>query len=165
MEVGDRNLPATVRSTVQVPQMGERLAKGDLRLPSSSREADFTSTYARLGQRRWPLVLGYPWRHEEHVVYQLPAGARIVHGPSARTIESPFGQFTLAVEGGKDGTDGKDGKDRNDGKDGGSLEIITVLVVTKNRIEPSNYAGFRAFLRDIDAALAERVVVGWEKAP
>jgi hypothetical protein len=53
----------------QVPQMGERLASGEIRLPASSREADFTSTYARLGQRRWPLVLGYPWRHEEQVTY------------------------------------------------------------------------------------------------
>jgi len=151
MEVGDRNLPATVRSTVKVPQMGERVANGEIRLPSSSREADFTSTYARLSQRRWPLVLGYPWRHEEQVVYQLPIGARILHGPSARKIESPFGEFTLAVEGGGNGTDG------------GSLRIISVLVVTENRIEPSSYAAFRAFLRDVDAALAERVVVTLER--
>jgi transglutaminase-like putative cysteine protease/predicted Zn-dependent protease len=150
MDVGERNRPATTHSRVLVPRMGERLASGEMRLPTSSREADFTSTYARLGERRWPLVLGYPWRHEEQVSYKLPAGVRGLHFPSAHKIESPFGEFTLAVE---------------TSKDGGTISINTVLLVTKNRVEPSSYAAFRAFLRDTDAALAERVVVGVEGTP
>jgi len=150
MDVGDRNRPVTVRSTVKVPQMGEHLPHGEMRLPTSSREADFTSTYARLGGRHWPLVLGYPWRHEEQVVYKLPARARILHAPAARRVESPFGDFTLAVDSSKDGR---------------TIGITSVLVVAKNRIEPADYAAFRAFLRDTDAALAERVVVGEEKTP
>ena len=150
MNVGDRNRPASVRATVQVPQLGERLASGEIRLPASSREADFTSTYARLGQRRWPLVLGYPWRHEEQVTYVLPDGIRVLHAPSARKIESPFGAFTLAAESSKDGR---------------SISVTSVLLVVKNRIEPQNYAAFRAFLRDTDAALAERVSVGVEASP
>jgi tetratricopeptide (TPR) repeat protein/transglutaminase-like putative cysteine protease len=150
MDVGERNRPVTVRSTVKVPRIGERLPSGEMRLPTSSREADFTSTYARLGQRRWPLVLGYPWRHEEQVTYRLPDGIRVLHAPSARKIESPFGEFTLAVK---------------DSKDLRTLSVSTVLLVTKNRIEPQSYAAFRAFLRDTDAALAERIVVGVEKMP
>jgi tetratricopeptide (TPR) repeat protein len=150
MEVDDRYRPVTVRSQVLVPQMGERLSNGEMRLPTSSREADFTSTYARLGQRRWPLVLGYPWRHEEQVTYQLPIGIRVLHAPGARKIDSPFGEFTLAVESPKDGR---------------TIRVSTVLLVTKNRIEPANYAAFRAFLRDTDAALAERVTVGAERTP
>jgi len=150
MDVGDRNRPVIVRSTVEVPQMGEQLPSGEMRLPTSSREADFTSTYARLGGRRWPLVLGYPWRHEEQVVYKLPAEARIVHAPSARKIESPFGEFTLSVDSSKDLR---------------TIAVTSVLVVAKNRIEPGSYAAFRAFLRDTDAVLAERVVVGGEKTP
>ena len=113
------------------------------------READFTRTYARLGQRHWPLVLGYPWRHEEEVTYKLPRGARIVHAPAARKLESPFGEFTLAVA--------------DEGKDGRELRIKSVLLVTRNRIEPQDYPAFRAFLRDVDAALAERLVVRVEK--
>ena len=150
MEVGDRNRPVAVRSTVKVPQMGEHLPHGEMRLPTSSREADFTSTYARLGRRRWPLVLGYPWRHEEQVVYRLPAGSRILRAPSARKIESPFGEFTLAVDSSKELR---------------TITVTSVLVVVKNRVEPASYAAFRAFLRDTDAALAERVVVGEEKTP
>jgi hypothetical protein len=126
------------------------LPSGEIRLPTSSREADFTSTYARLGQRRWPLVLGYPWRHEEQVTYALPAGIRVLHTPGARTIESPFGAFTLAVE---------------HSSDGHSISVTSVLLVVKNRIEPASYAAFRAFLRDTDAALAERVIVGVEESP
>jgi hypothetical protein len=121
-----------------------------MHLPSSSREADFTSTYARLGQRRWPLVLGYPWRHEERVTYQLPDGIHVLRAPGERKIESPFGEFSLAVASSKDGR---------------AIEVTTVLLVTKNRIEPPSYAAFRAFLRDTDAALAERVVVGAERTP
>ena len=150
MDVADRNRPVAVSSTVTVPQMGERLSGRELRLPSSSREADFTSTYARLGQRRFPLVLGYPWRHEEQVTYNLPAGARVLHAPNARKIESPFGEFTLAVASSADGR---------------SIGVTSVLVVARNRIEPASYPAFRAFLRDTDAALAERVVVEVEKTP
>jgi len=150
MDVGERNSPVAVRSRVLVPRMGERLASGEMRLPSSSRDADFTSTYARLGERRWPLVLGYPWRHEEQVTYKLPDGIRVLHAPGARKIESPFGTFTLAVD---------------SSKDLHTIGVTTVLLVTRNRIEPSDYAAFRAFLRDTDAALAERMVVGVERAP
>jgi hypothetical protein len=148
MDVADRNRPVTVSSTVTAPQMGERMDGGELRLPSSSRDADFTSTYARLGKRRWPLVLGYPWRHEDQVSYKLPAGARILHAPGARKIESPFGEFTLAV---------------TTSPDGRSIGVTSVLLVAKSRIEPASYPAFRAFLRDVDAALAERVVVEVEK--
>jgi Flp pilus assembly protein TadD/transglutaminase-like putative cysteine protease len=150
MKVSDRNRPATVHATVKIPHMGDGLPSGEIRLPTSSREADFTSTYARLGQRRWPLVLGYPWRHEEQVTYTLPAGIRVLHTPGARTIESPFGAFTLAVE---------------RSTDGHSISVTSVLLVVKNRIEPASYAAFRAFLRDTDAALAERVIVGVEESP
>ena len=150
MEVGERNRPVVVRSTVNVPQLGEKLSSGELRLPTSSREADFTSTYARLGHRRWPLVLGYPWRHEEQVNYTFPDGVRILHLPAAHKIESPFGEFTLAVEASPDRR---------------TIGIKSVLLVAKNRVEPSDYAAFRAFLRDTDATLAERVVVVLGRTP
>jgi tetratricopeptide (TPR) repeat protein/transglutaminase-like putative cysteine protease len=148
MDVSDRNRPASVHATVNVPQLGELLPNRELRLPTSSREADFTSTYARLGSRLWPLVLAYPWRHEEHVRYRLPAGARIVRAPSACKLESPFGTFALDVE-----------------KGDGTATINSTLVVTQARIDPSGYAAFRSFLRDIDAVLAERMLVELEQKP
>jgi hypothetical protein len=144
MDVSDRNKPVLVHATVRAPQLGELSNSGELQFPLSSREADYTSTYARLGQRRWPLVLSYPWRHEENIRYQLPAGARVLRAPTTRTIESAFGEVTLAVE--------PDG-DKN------TVTIRSSLRVHKNRIEPQEYAAFRSFLRETDALLAERLLV------
>jgi transglutaminase-like putative cysteine protease/tetratricopeptide (TPR) repeat protein len=161
MKVNDRNQPVAVHAVVHVPRMGERRMSPEARsprpedarsyeiaLPLSSREADFTSTYARLGKRQWPLVLGYPWHHEEAVTYHLPDGALIVRAPAPRTISSRFGEFTLGLD------------ERTSG-----VEIKTALVVNKSRIEPSEYAAFRAFLRDTDALLSERLVVDVKGAP
>jgi tetratricopeptide (TPR) repeat protein len=144
MRLSDRNRPVAVHALVHVPQLGDRRAANQIDLPLSSREADFTSTYARLGRRRWPLVLGYPWRHEEEVTYRLPDGARIVRAPASRKIESRFGEFTLTLD---------------DRPGAGRVAVKTALVVDKSRIEPSEYPAFRAFLRDTDALLAERLIV------
>jgi hypothetical protein len=165
MKVNDRNQPVAVHAVVSVPRMGERRIAGqagsakpglapedaasyEVALPLSSREADFTSTYARLGKRQWPLVLGYPWHHKEDVTYRLPEGAHVVRAPATRTISSRFGEFTLSLD-----------------DQGSGVEIKTALVVRKTRIEPSEYPAFRAFLRDTDALLSERLVVEVKGAP
>jgi transglutaminase-like putative cysteine protease/tetratricopeptide (TPR) repeat protein len=144
MDVSERNQPVVVHAVVKVPRMGDLQTPGELHLPTSSREADFTRTYARLGERHWPLVLGFPWQHDEQVSYHLPVGARIVRLPATRNVQSSFGTFTLAVEPSADGL---------------GVTCRSVLHVQKNRIEPDDYAAFRSFLRDIDAALADAVVV------
>jgi len=149
MNVSDRNRPVAVHALVRVPRLGERRADNQIDLPLSSRDADFTSTYARLGQRQWPLVLGYPWRHEEEVTYRLPDGARIVRAPASQKIASRFGEFTLSL----------------DDRSGGKVAVKTALVVDKSRIEPSEYPAFRAFLRDTDALLAGRLIVEVGGAP
>jgi cellulose synthase operon protein C len=150
MNLGDRNRPVAVHALVEVPRLGERRTESQLDLPLSSREADFTSTYARLGKRRWPLVLGYPWRHQEEVRYRLPDGARIVRAPASRTIASRFGEFSLTFD---------------DVSGGRTVAVKTALVVDKNRIEPSEYPAFREFLRDTDALLAERLIVEVKGVP
>jgi hypothetical protein len=45
------------------------------------------------------------------------------------------------------------------------IAITSAFVVTQSRIAPTDYAAFRAFLRDTDAALTERVVVDLGRAP
>jgi hypothetical protein len=154
MKLGDRNQPVAVHAIVSVPRLGERRMKLEnspyqLDLPVSSRDADFTSTYARLGRRQWPLVLGYPWRHEETLSYRLPDGARVVHAPASRKIGSQFGDFSLTFEDAGHGV----------------FAVKTALVVDKSRILPSEYPAFRAFLRDTDALLAERLIVDVKGAP
>jgi len=141
----DRNRPVKVRAVVSMPQLGERVRASEARLPSSSRDANLAATYARLGERQWPLVLGYPWRHEEAVTYRLPRGARVVRLPGARDVQNRFGQFSLSSENTRDG-----------------VTIRSTFVVTAHRIAPEDYPAFRAFLRDTDAALEERLIVALE---
>ena len=142
MELGDRNRPVVVRSRVKVPQLGDVRDGHEAHLPTSSREADLASTYAPLGERHWPLLVGYPWRHEESVSYRLPKGTRVLRLPGNRAVKNAFGEFTLTVS-----------------KAAGGICITSAFVVNQSRIAPTDYAAFRAFLRETDAALAERVVV------
>jgi tetratricopeptide (TPR) repeat protein/transglutaminase-like putative cysteine protease len=142
MEVSNRNRPVVVRSRVEVPQFGDMRDGREAHLPTSSREPDLASTYARLGERHWPLIIGYPWRHEESVSYRLPKGARVVRLPGNRAVKDAFGEFTLTVSKTSDG-----------------IDINSAFVLNQSRIAPADYAAFRTFLRETDAALVERVVV------
>jgi cellulose synthase operon protein C len=148
MELADSNRPVVVHAEVSAPQLGEKGEGGQVGLPSSSREANLASTYARLGERRWPLVLGYAWRHEETVRYHLPKGARIVRLVGTRNLQNQFGGFTMATETSPDG-----------------VTIRSTFLVTQTRISPGDYPAFRAFLRDADAALEERLIVDLGRAP
>jgi transglutaminase-like putative cysteine protease len=142
--IEDRNQAVRVHARGWVPHLGQRRGEGELHLPSSSREADFTPSYARLGTRRWPLVLGFPWQHVETLELALPEGFRVVRAPADRRIEGAFGGFEFQVRAGGDGR---------------SLVVHSALSVERDRILPGEYAAFRAFLREIDGILSERIVV------
>jgi hypothetical protein len=47
----------------------------------------------------------------------------------------------------------------------GAVGVRSALVVEKSRIEPSEYPDFRAFLRQTDALLADRLIVDVKGAP
>jgi hypothetical protein len=143
-------MPVTVHAVAAVPRFGLAGPGGDatrgVTLPLTVREADFSRTYARLGARRQDLVIAYPWQHEEEIIYRLPPGwvLRGGGGGGAKRIEGPFGQLRLDVT----------------TEPGGVVRVRSFLDVTRFRIPPTEYAAFRAFLGDIDAAFAERVAVG-----
>lgn len=142
IDVEDRNRPVAVHARGFVPQLGERRADGEVRLPTSSRDADLTRTYARLGARRWPLVLGFPWQHVEDLDYELPDGFHLVRAPQSRKVESPFGTFDFQVQ-----------------SQGHRLSVHSSLSVNQGLVSPAEYEAFRSFLREVDGLLAERVVV------
>ena len=71
---------------------------GELVMPALGREADMLRRYARLSSRKHDLVLGFPWRQEDRVTVALPRGLRVKRLPEARTVEAPFGRFTLSGE-------------------------------------------------------------------
>jgi hypothetical protein len=143
--VEDRNWPVQVSAKALVPHMAQPQERGEFNLPSSSRETDLTQTYARLGSRRWPLVLGFPWQHQEVLHYLLPEGYRLVRAPSSRQLTGPFGSFELEVKAASDGR---------------SATVRSLLSVERDRIAPGEYAEFRAFLRQIDNLLSQPLVMG-----
>jgi tetratricopeptide (TPR) repeat protein len=145
--IEDRNQPVFVRARALVPHMAQGNGRGEFHLSSSSREAELTQTYARLGTRRWPLVLGFPWQHEEELEYRLPEGFRLLRAPTARRVECAFGTFDLKV---------------NVSSDGRAIKVLSLLSVERDRIAPSDYESFRAFLREADILLSEPIVIAGE---
>ena len=145
--LGDRNHPVTVNAVASVPRLGQVTEAGAFDLPVTVREADFSRTYARLSARKHDLVIAYPWQHEEQLTYRLPAGVRVQHLPAGRVAESAFGRFRLEVS----------------AEAAGVVRVRSTLDITRHRLTPAEYAQFRQFLGDIDAALSDRIVV--EKGP
>ena len=145
--IGDREAPVTVRASVSVPRFGQATGDKAIELPVSGRDPDFVRTYARLSARRQDLVLAYPWQHDEELTYHLPPGWRLLPGglgrDAAREIASAFGRFHLDVS-----------------ADGDVVRVRSFLDVARARIAPDEYPRFRAFLGEIDAAIAERLIVG-----
>jgi hypothetical protein len=133
-----------VRAGVTVPRLARAAGGGGLDLPVTGRDADFVRTYARLSARRQELVLGYPWQHDEELNYRLPAGWGLSAGapPTRRVVAGPFGTFSLDVE-----------------LVGAVLRVRSSLNVTRARINPDDYPKFRAFLLEVDAALASPIGV------
>jgi tetratricopeptide (TPR) repeat protein len=147
--IEDRNVPVSVHAVADVPRLGLPGGGGDdvardLTLPLTVREADFSRTYARLSARKQDLVIAYPWQHEEEIVYRLPPGWTVRARPASREIAGPFGRVGVEIK-----TDPQ-----------GRVRVRSFLDVTRARIPPVDYAAFRTFLGEIDAAFAERLTVG-----
>jgi tetratricopeptide (TPR) repeat protein len=145
--VENRNQPVVVRARALVPHLAQPNPRGEFHLPSSSRETDLTQTYARLGERRWPLVLGFPWQHEEQLEYRLPDGFRLLRAPTTRRLKSAFGSFDLEVA---------------VSREGHTIKARSLLSVERDRIAAGEYAEFRAFLREVDNLLGEPIVIAGE---
>jgi hypothetical protein len=147
--IEDRNLPVTVDAVATVPRIGQVVARGadgapaEIDLAVTVRDADFSRTYARLSDRKEDLVIAYPWQHDEELVFRLPPGWEVASLLPARAAESPFGRFELSVA----------------VERAGEVRVRSFLDVTRHRITPGDYPRFRAFLNDIDAALAGHVTI------
>ncbi len=140
----DRNRPVQVRAVVRVPGLGEGGTAGTLVLPVTSREGEYVRSYARLSRRKHDLVLSYPWQHEEVLTFRVPEGWHVARAPEPRREEAAVGTFTLEVE---------------PVEQGRAIRVRSAMDVTDHRISPDEYDGFRRFLRAVDAALGQRLVL------
>ncbi len=77
---------------------------------------------------------------------KLPAGFVARRLPEARVVEAPFGRFQLAVDAHE-----------------GEVVVTASLQVDRHRIARADYAAFRAFCADVDAAVAQEIVVTGER--
>ena len=147
--IEDRNQPVTVEAVASVPRLGQALSRGadgeptEIDLAVTVRDADFSRTYARLSERKEDLIIAYPWQHDEELVFHLPPHWEVASTPASRTTTSPFGTFRLEIS----------------SEHAGEVRVHSLLDVTRHRIQPADYPRFRAFLSDIDAALAGRISI------
>jgi hypothetical protein len=116
---------------------------GNLVMPAVGRDPDMLRSYARLSSRQHDLMLGFPWRQEDHVVVSVPAGLTVKRMPEARTVTTPFGKFTLEAR-----------------RIGDAVDVVSALEVQRHRITREDYAAFRSFCAEVDAALGQDVVIG-----
>ncbi len=147
--IEDRNQPVTVEAVASVPRLGQAVARAadgtptEIELAVTVRDADFSRTYARLSERKEDLIIAYPWQHDEELVFRLPAGWEVASLPPSRSAESAFGKFQLEITTERPG----------------EVKVRSLLDVTEHRIAPADYPRFRAFLGEIDAALAGRIAI------
>lgn len=145
--LGDLERPVELRAKLSVPAWAHSASGGKaLAMPAFGHEGKMLRSFARLSERRQVLVVDYPWQEEERVRVVPPKGSRVSRLPEARHIETPFGSYVLTVEKGEDG----------------EVRLRGVLTVTRHRVEPNEYAAFRRFCLDVDAALSQELVITHE---
>ena len=148
-------LPAVHVNEVQVSR-GERERVdidfgGELNLYRGKKQLSVNSTwYARryvrtlapLLSRTQDLVITAPWRTEEEVRMNLPAGARVNTLPREFVRNTQFGTATIGYE----------VRDR-------VLIMRSAVEISKGRVAPEQYAAFRQFCTELDNAFREQVSI------
>jgi len=159
--IEDRNRPVTVLAHANIPGLAERTPDKTLRLTLGTHEVDLARTYARLSERKSPLVLGYPWQHDEQIVYQIPPRFEVTHLPASRRIDSPFGHFDLQVRRQEAARPSPraGAKAASGGQTGGATTVVVTgdLDIERDRVSAAEYPAFRRFLAEVDSAMAERI--------
>jgi cellulose synthase operon protein C len=125
--------------SLRVPQFAH-LESGGMSFTPFGQMRPYVESYAPLSKRRYDLEVGYPWVNRFRHTYTLPAQWAPGDLPKPVELRSPFGHVRLAyrVEGSNLIAEGEVG-------------IDTSLVAAKD------YAAFRSFLSDADAAIQRRV--------
>lgn len=104
--------------------------------------ARLTPQFASLSSRRHDLrILAFSSR-EENVTVRLPTGMKAVTLPDPVKRRTPFGSYEIAVERGP-----------------GKVTVKSRLALSVSRVEPKDYAAFREFCADADAAMSQQVVI------
>ncbi|MCS6915295.1 MAG: DUF3857 domain-containing protein [Myxococcales bacterium] len=152
--VEDLERPVVLRGMVHAPSWGQPSPMDPNRRPELvlrplGRDPELLRNFARLSRRSHDLILGFPWRSIEVVKLQLPPGLQPKRLPVAQRLESPFGRFWLEVASQRS-------------RQGIEVVITADLQVERHRIARADYEAFRRFCTEVDAAVAQELVVGHE---
>ena len=80
---------------------------------------------------------------EDEWVVKLPPGTRAIAVPTAKTVDTPFGVVSIAVE-----------------QTPGKVTVKSSLLFKKSRITPAEDPAWRSFCEAVDRAFGQRIVVG-----
>ncbi len=118
-------------------------AEGKSRSFAVSSLGALAPVFAPLSSRSLPVSLQTTQSYDDRFSWKLPAGVTVLRAPESKRGTSPFGHYEVEVENGK-----------------GQVKVRSRFSLTVARVEPADYAAFRAFLRDADAALGQRLLLG-----
>jgi len=136
----DYEVPVTAHYRASVPQLAVRDADG-LRVPVTVM-GDLLRMLARTETREHAFDLGATTRYVEDRTIRVPAGHEIGTLPEGGRIESPFGVFVMTVT-----------------REARTVTVHSELTLSRDRIEASDYADFRAFIQRTDAVLRQRLTL------
>jgi tetratricopeptide (TPR) repeat protein/transglutaminase-like putative cysteine protease len=139
--LADLERSVEVQGVATAPTVARSEAGGRV-VRAGGRESELSRAYARLSERRWDLILGYPWEQDEEVVYELPAGWTAPELPPRRELTAPFGRFQLTAA-----------------REGSTVRVRFQLRIDRYRFARADYPAFRRFLVEVDAALNQGIVL------
>jgi tetratricopeptide (TPR) repeat protein/transglutaminase-like putative cysteine protease len=131
--------PVELTFALQVPRYGDPTPTGYSFSPFG-RSRSYLESYAALSSRRFDLILGHPWENHFKYTYALPAGFQTKDLPAEAKAETPFGSMKMKYT-----------------QAGQTLVCEGEVVLSSDRIKVADYAGFRAFLSEVDQALGRRI--------
>lgn len=99
--------------------------------------------YATLSTRRLAVKLPPLGTIEDTFVVKVPPGMQVVSAPAKASGDTRFGSYSVTVE-----------------NDGGKVVVHGVLTVKVVTVEPAEYAAWKQFAADADAAFTPRLVLG-----
>ncbi len=143
----ERDHPIELDARLRLPRLARRDGESTLTVALLLREPQLLSTFARLSTRTHALELSQAFVEREHVRIELPKGATAFL-PGGRRIDSRFGHFELTTA-----------------ARGQTVEVQAETTLAVRRVAVADYAEFRAFLAEIDRAIAGELHVELGASP
>ncbi|MFO0696718.1 MAG: DUF3857 domain-containing protein [Polyangiales bacterium] len=143
-DLADLEVPVRYQYRAEVPQMAQR--DGDRLRVAMTTLGDLLRAIAPTASRQYPLELGTQASYSEDRRIRAPQGLHVVQAPESGVAESPFGLLRLTVE-----------------READSIRVKTEFELRTDRVSPSDYPAFRAWVEEADRLLRQRITFGGDQ--